>query len=344
MAETYSYSFIPYAGNEETILEVRNRNRRVKQSRTYLDWRFTEPKRSQQPLVFLVKASDGKIVGMVAVIWRQYQVRGESIFFPIMGDIALDESHRGQGLATKLFNFIGEYSRQNNSPGLFVMPNEIASRRLASAGWTTLGQLAPYVCVLDSSKKLKKFLRLGLLVNAGRFIQQSLLKRVLSFHTRSNILIKTVSSFDSDFDTFWKNYPKSKIIVRDRSAATLKWRYSDQPGASYGIQKFYHDNKFVGYAVFDQFTDPGDCLICEFMVAEQSLFNSCLAQFLKQMMSSAGILTVRTILIEDGAAARDLKPFGFVKRSPITPFQIFNAPPNTLNPDDWFISAGDKDA
>jgi hypothetical protein len=154
-----------------------------------------------------------------------------------------------------------------------------------------------------------------------------------------------VSAFDPDFDKFWQNVPKEDLILHDRSVAALNWRYRKQPGHNYEITKFFKHGQFIGYAVSEITEEDGMCLVSDFIVADPTLVRPCMAAFLRHALKNEKVITVRIVLIEKGEYAHQLWKFSFFRREPLTAFQIYNPADQRMSrPENWFITAGDKDS
>src|SRR5262249_16204592 len=147
---------------------------------------------------------------------------------------------------------INAYIEKHEFPCGFVMPNQAAEKPLTVAGWQTVGRLVTYLYFLNPDYQLRRVFRSSLLARMGGQAYVGVANFWLNRRCRSEISMETVSDFDEDFEILWRNYPKEKRIIRDRSVRVLRWRYKEQPGSHYRIGKFYFDKKFIGYIVWEE--------------------------------------------------------------------------------------------
>lgn len=345
MEESYSLCVSNYAGHENEILDFRNRNRRVKKSREYLDWRYIGEPAVTPPLIFGLPDGTGARIAMASLIFRSYFVNGENCHFGVLGDIAVDQAHRGKELSTQLFRHINTYIDQRDLHSAFVMPNLPAQRGLSSAGWRTVGRLIPIVCLIRPEEKIRRVLRLAPPTKLLSRIAQKLLLTTVSAAIHPNISLRPVPDFDEDFQTFWINLPKEKLVIRDRDLATLNWRYRKQPGQRYSIIKFYNRMAFIGYLIFSISENNGACMVSDFVVRTLEFVRPCMALFMKSALADERISTIRMTLNDKGSYAPLLKRLGFLARKPVTVFQTYNSlHPLMSDSRAWFVTDGDKDA
>ena len=341
----YAFSVTSYAGHEEEILRVRIRNRPAAQLREYLYWLYLAETTETPPIVFWMRDSEERCVGMASLIFRPYMVDNKRCYFGVLGDISINEEHRGEGLSAQLFQFMNSHIAQNNISIAFVMPNKAAAHALQSSGWQTVGNLVPRVCVLRPVPKVKSRFKLGPLANLVSAGLRAATRMMISRQIPGNIRLELVADFDSEFQEFWDGYPKSGMILHDRSVPSMRWRYLRQPGKRSTIGKFYQDNRLVGFIVGSVSEENGMFLIGDFLVADPGLISPCMALFLQEALNRPEIITVRIVLIEESSYARPLWKLSFLRRQPVTVFQIFHASGAAMtSPHSWFITAGDKDA
>jgi GNAT superfamily N-acetyltransferase len=345
MAEPFSFSVTDYRGHEDEILAVRNRNRPTPQTRAHLDWRYVGEPAPQPPQVFWLRDQTGEPAAMAALIFRSYFVDGRETFLPVLGDISVEQKFRGQGLAKELFQKINDQVAQQNFPAAFVMPNAAAEKGLAAAGWTTVDQLTPLVCVTNPAAKFHRRLKLKPLAAAAALVARKFTRRLVVARIRPDVLLREAQNFDQEFDALWQSFAKPGMILRSRQPHVLRWRYQQHPDAKFTIHKFHAGDRFVGYVVSQLSAADGICLIEDFLVATPDLVAPCLARFLEQALANDAIQSVRLIPNRQNFYLPLLQGLGFVKRAPVTTFQILQPRlPLLADPAAWFVMAGDKDA
>lgn len=345
MAEAaYAFAVTGYAGHEEEILAMRNRNRPVKKTRAYLDWRYLGEKSGTAPQIFWMKDGTGETVAMAALIYRPYFVRGVRQEIAVLGDVSVDERHRGEGLATQLFQFMNRQLRERGCPG-FVMPNEGAQRALAAADWQRVGQLVPRVCALEPIEKFKKAFKVVGLARLASSLWRFITRQLVGFQDKTGFTFEPVTQADAELQTFWEAFPKGQVILHDRSAGALRWRYLEQPQAAYRLGKFRRNGQLAGYVVWNVFPENGMCLLSDLLVLDPAWVRPCLGRFVEHLLPDKTVATVRAVLPEDYEGGQGLWRLGFLERSPIVPLQVYNVTDSFLEqPENWFVTPGDKDA
>ena len=345
MESPYLFSVIGYPGNEDRILQMRNRNRPTRRQRQYLDWRYLGEQKEAAPCTFWMHDKSGEPLALASLIFRPYFVDGKKQLFGVLGDISVNQERRGEGLSKELFQFMNQYIERENLPCAFVLPNKAAEKALVSSGWKIVGHMVPLVCVVEPVAKFKKLFRIGFIAQLASFVLRTFARVLIRLQTRPDITMRVVREFDSEFDDLWKTYPKNNLVIHDRSAAALTWRYCKQPDKDFQIAKFYQRGEFIGYAVSDVSEKDGMCLVSDFLVANDKLIQPCMAAFLHGALKNTKVVTIRIVLIEGGKHAKQLWKFSFLKREPTTALLVFHPTDERLQtPSNWFLTAGDKDA
>ncbi len=345
MAAPFSFSATGYRGHEGEILVMRNRNRTTPQTRAHLDWRYIGEPAPQPPQVFWLRDQTDEPAAMATLIFRSYFVDGRETFLPVLGDISVEQKYRGQGLAKDLFQKISGYVAQQKFPAAFVMPNAAAEKGLTAAGWTTVDQLTPLVCVTNPTAKFHRRLKLKPLAIAAAMVAKKFTQRLVAARIRQDVLLRESPDFDQEFDALWQTFPKTGIVLRSRQPQVLRWRYQQHPAAKFTIHKFHARGQFVGCVVSQFSASDGICLVEDFLVVTPDLVVPCLARFVEHALDNDAIQSVRLIPNRQNHYLPLLQGLGFVKRAPVTTFKILQPRlPLLADPAAWFVMAGDKDA
>ena len=97
---------------------------------------------------------------MAAAIFRPYHLDGVRTPVAVIGDISVDARYRGRGLGQMLLRYMTDFLDAHFPAGLaLVIPTDSARRALARVGWSTAGELASNVYVLDAAPYLQRILR-----------------------------------------------------------------------------------------------------------------------------------------------------------------------------------------
>lgn len=351
----YECTVTSYAAAREQVLEVRNANRGVAQTGSYLDWRYETSADAPEPKIFWLNAPTGAVVGMAAVIFRPYWVGSRRMYLPVVGDIAVDSSLRGQGLGRQLLGSLTRYLEQNyaDRPAL-VIPTEVARKTLAALGWVTGGQLVPHVFLVDPSEQLRARLRSARL---SSYIAAAY-RRCMSLYLRSKAVgpecLQECTGFDSAFDELWQRRFQgesmhSESIQRELSASSLEWRYARHPLHRFRVIKLQGPEGLRGFIVFEQAGEATECSVHDIFVRQPDMLPGFLAAFLLSCMRAAQVKAVRFTLSDTHPYRNVVRRLGFVPRhADSVVFQVLYPANSQVSARpgagaSWSMTFGDKD-
>jgi len=153
-----------------------------------------------------------------------------------------------------------------------------------------------------------------------------------------------VEEIDASFDTLWGRIPKEGLVLRDRSAQTLRWRYFDHPKEKFRICKIIEKNDFVGYAVYSILGKGEVCAVYDFIVVEERQVKPAMAVFIRELNRAKSADSIRVILNEKHPYSRIFESMGFLKRKAEGVFLTYAPRGFQLTKSmHWFITLGDKD-
>ncbi len=343
MTEKVSFSVTTYEGHEKEVLEILNRNRPEKFSVKYLNWRYLGEKSPIPPIVFWIHSEDGTRIGMSALIFRSYWVNDKRHYFAISGDTSISKECRGKGAGKKLFKFKTAYIKDKRYTCAFGIGTPAAVRVVSHAGWETVDNLSPYVYLINISGKIYKVIKNKSLAKIIEYLYVLCSKTKLFLLKNSSYNLIAVEDFDDSFDSFWVELDKKNIVLRDRSSAILRWRYSTHPFEKISTYKIIRNQKFVGYIIWKQLNNM--VIIYDLIVIEKDHIKPSLRLFIKEILKIKEIESIRIPLINvNHPYASKLIKTGFIKRSDEGVFQIYS-PTNTEEyiSKKWFVSNVDKD-
>jgi GNAT superfamily N-acetyltransferase len=336
-----------YKGQENTVLQILNLNRPENQTLEYLDWRYLGEKSPIPPVIFWVLNEKGAPVGMSALIYRAYWCNGVKQYVGIRGDTSVNKSLRGQGIGKRLLGEILEHINKSEIKEAFSLANEGSHRASKAAGWMIGETFSPFVLLINPSKKIEEKIKSQMLSQLlGRLY---FLKHMLKTLSKNDCRLQLihVDSFDNDFNTFWNNYNKDEIFLRDRSIPTLEWRYLKHPHKTYEICKIHYDNVMVGFFIYHVVNENGIniCHVVDFIVTQYSLIEVIALKFSRYLYKKfLRLYSVRLPLNDSNLYGPELKKAGFFKRAPdgvIT--KIFSNTEYWPKDVRWNITLGDKD-
>lgn len=344
MKENVSYCQTPYAGVEDQVLRLRNKNRPDERDSGYMAWRYAHADTSAAPVIFWACDKNCKHVGMAGLTFRSFWVDNQPSTFAILGDIALDKEYRGTGVAKQLFQFMNAYIQKAAISCSLVIPNIAAEKSLAAADWMIVESLVPHVFMLDPTEKIRKLLKIRLVASLLGKTIRSLVRAKLVRDNLDDYGMETLHAFDESFESFWQAFPKQRMIVGERSLAYLRWRYEKHPSSTYVVCKFIYKSKFIGYIVHTISEGSRSCVIYELMASDQKHIKPMCYVFLRNILKAQNeVNSVRITLNESHPYAALLSRLGFVRRESAVKLQVYSHSKTRFADNArWYITAGDK--
>lgn len=332
-----------YQGCEEDVLALRNRNRGIKATRSFLDWRYEGEKTQRPPDILWVENSDGLRVGMAGIIYRPYWVNGCIRQVAVLGDISLDEAFRGHGVGLRLFEEISAYIRTQDIYCALVIPTPAALKSLIKAGWCILDQFVWYVWFTDPVKVLSRWKLFPRAVSpvASRLWLRVLHGLVQRIDTK-DLCAEVTNDASLSFDHLWSATSKEGSVLRDRSADNLNWRFRDYPRESFGFTRYLSNGRMIGYIVF--LRDHDDCIVYDFLVLGKHWVRPVIARFLVDQLKISTIRSVRIKLNAGHPYREEMEGIrGYVRRK-----EEYVLADRVQNIDGarhtWFLTSADKDS
>lgn len=330
-----------YEGNEEKVLDIKNRNRSENATREHLSWRYRGQKSKKPPIIFFIKTESQKIVGMASLIYRAYSVSGQSVEIPILGDISLDEDLRGKGIAKRLFIYINSYLRKDKALFAFVLPNIAAKKSLIKSGWKSEQDLIRYVFFLNPKGALKK-IQNKTIISLVSYLFSYPVRSFLFISRHKEIEMRTTNRFSDKFDKFWMQLRNDTLITKDRTAEYLKWRYSQHPFNSFQVYEFYMHKDFIGYIVAKYSKEENALSIYELFAKNERDLTSIIRHFIYKCTCMEKVHSVRITLNQKNPYEKILKKNFFIKRPTDNVFQTYDLR-TEISESNWLITTGDKD-
>jgi hypothetical protein len=343
--EGYRFTVTGYRGFEAEILRLRNANRSRAQSASYLDWRYASQDGTPEPKIFWMNDRDGRSCGMAALIFRRFWLNNALQSVAVLGDISLNADLRGRGLGDSLLKFVAADLDRNHPDSLgFVMPNEVAQRSLASAGWTVGGTLRPYVFLLNPEQKLRRFTERSWLARALAGGAARILTGIARMHLKKDYSLEVVEDLDNALDVLWQRFDKARLALSDRGREVLRWRYIDHPQYRFKLAKLNRLGQPAGYLVYRVSDAERECSIYDLLLSRDSDLGCMLALLVEHMSKEGGTDILRLMLNNDHPYGNQLWKLGFIPRSPWGVFQLYGRTAQArLAASRWFLTYGDKD-
>lgn len=348
MEESVSFSTSDYEGFEDEVIRLRNCNRPDPKTRADMDWRYKGEKSPFSPAIFWVHAADGTRVGMAGLIFRSYWVNNYQYYFAVIGDISLDKEFRGKGISSRLFQFMNLYIESRDIYCSIVIPNYAVQKSLSSVGWKVQGAFVAQVYLIDPTERIYGFLNNRLFANLLGYLFQFFSGLMLWFISSRKLKICLTDRVGESFDSFWQSISKESFIMRDRSAASLRWRYQNHPEKKFSVATFLEGDCFVGYVIYTISEESKICSIYDFVVQREEIIRPVIALFIREIGTKNRVNTVRITLNQDHPYFKALRRMGFFcRRDEVVKeivYQIYtplwSSFPSAYT---WVLTIGDKD-
>lgn len=277
----YSVTIVSPGDCREDIIAIMRKNLSHPADEAIFPWRY-ENTPYGPARCWLARLEPGGVpVGSGALFPRSYCVGGNMRKVWVAGDFSVDREHRGFGPAFMLQRrILAEIQDREDSAWIYGVPNEKSRPVFAKLGYRTIGELQKYVKVLRSDYVYEK---MNITPNfILKYIGKAIgaLSRENLYRRPQGISVVTPDVFDSRFDSLWLAAKRRYPIVGERTAAFLKWRYSESSGKMYKIFGLTKDGILSGYVVYlvqDRLCHVADlfCIrdrkIVEYLLAEFSL-------------------------------------------------------------------------
>jgi len=222
-----------------------------------------------------IMKDSGSMSGIASQIPRKLNVFNNQISSSLGTDLYIRPQYRQLGIATKFHKFCRQDKLKHSIFSLYGFAVEHNLKALEKNGAVGLGQLQEIVLPLNSSLYLKKILGrtdVGFLSKViDRFIRKSLIKKIDSMDY--SLKYCEITEFHPDYDTLLKNNPLSEYITTNRSCRYLNWRYFEIPHKKYCVMKFFTNDTFWGYVVYEE--KENTLYIIDFLV-EKSMIESAI--------------------------------------------------------------------
>jgi hypothetical protein len=238
--------------------------------------------------------------------------------------------------------FIGRHLNDLPQHAAFVIPTSTEEGALRATGWTTAGSLVPHVFVVDPTEKLEPLLRRPWLAHTAAAVFKRLVAIGLRLSTPGKSWLQFVDDVDETFDTFWQQFPKRNMILRDMSQETLRWRYMRHPDSRFRVAKLMSHEGLEGYMIFDVGRRDPTCRIYDVLVKRPRDLRRMLMLFARHFQTMGSLNTIRLLVADGHPYSRDLWKAGFITRPAQGVFQVRSAG-GVFGHCAWRITSGDQD-
>lgn len=298
-------------------------------------------------------AEQDTVVGSTAVFPRRVAVGSAYHTAGIAGDYAVSPSHRGFGPALALQQRAVATVKEGRLDLVYGLPNPLSAPLLRRAGYRSIGDVVQLTRVLRSRRVLERHVPSRLLarmvapvVDVGLRVMAGAQRR--TGHPRHAFESADIPTFDRRFDRLWQMARPRHPMIGDRSAAFLRWRFSESPHARYRIFGLLEAprGELAGYVVYHR-------------VERRTFIDDLLCRDLGDTLDTL-IRRFALHQLDDGASAISISFFGraaliealrrqrFAVRAAQDPVMIYVADGSPLaevarSPENWWLLPADND-
>ena len=284
-------------------------NRAFSQSRSfeaYL-WKYWENPAGAPFGILAREKESGRYLSTSTGVTKQVWVQGREVPGILMCETSSDPDARGGG---RLFKGVmqGFGVAVNDERGIIWSFGGQSSDEAIKIGKRWFGfrivvELVTWECVLSLKPALRK--RLG---GLGAPVAATLnpFYRARWKDCSGDLTFAEIDRFDDAFDQLWEEHRDRYAVVFWRNAATLNWRYAENPFWDHRIIRAERDGKLVGYVVWREWDVEGshiatvlDCWHGE----DQSVVEGLIDQA-KRSAAKAGCAFLRFAIKEGGVEQR----------------------------------------
>ena len=280
---------------------------------------------------------------------RDTFVRGRRLRAGILADFAVDKDHRVAGAAVTVQRAVATNSGLEL---LYGYPNKAGIQVFQRVGHKVVGEVSHWAKPLRASYKIREFVQnpalaelAGLAVDAVFWADDArlLADRPLALST------EITRRADARFDDLWARAAPPRLIMGERSAAYLNWRYADFKTAEHAFFCLIERRTgrlagYVAYAIEGRKATVAD-LFCADMDRDVA---PLLLRFAVRMRLS-GVDFISLSYIGDAAFERQLEALNFMRASGSRPLVVYSKglpedlKDEILDPRRWFMIDGELD-
>lgn len=308
------------AANDLLRLWTRNLGMRGN-PRDKFDWYYAGNPLGPAAAFFLDHEAPGippEVVGCCGIGSRTLFYQGTPLGAGLLADFAVEKAHRTVMPALMLQRALCNYARER-FPVAYGFPNEAAVGIFGRIGFPLLGRTSRYVRVLRHGPFLRRRLpRLpGMLAGVGGAALDAFARARRPGRVPAGLRsyrLEWTDGVDPRFDELWARVRSKYVLIGDRSAAFLRWRFVDRPGLRSDIVTLLDPSGVLrAYAVVLQKT-PGEALIADFL-AESDAVLQALLERLAPALRRKGLTSAVAYFLGAEAVGEALVSAGFQFRN-----------------------------
>ena len=255
MSTTYRARVADIAADAETLLRLWTANLQGHANvHAHFDWHYLRPPLGPGGAFVLDATADGgtpEPVGCAGIGTRRFYRRGEPLRSALLGDLAVDPSHRTLFPALVLARAVRDRCRESFAL-TYGFPNAAAAPLFQRLGFAALGPMRRYARILRVDPYVGRHVRWPPLARALAAAPNASLGAADIAHqwlARGQSRLEWVKDVDARFDRLWAAAHASYPILGYRGSDFLRWRYLRRPGRPLAIAALCTGSELEAYAV-----------------------------------------------------------------------------------------------
>ena len=306
--------------DSDAINDLYNRAFRRDRSLVAFHWKYWDNPAGPPFGVLAREKESGKVLSTSTGVRKQVWVEGREVPGILMCETSSDPDARGGG---RLFRSVmqGFGVAVNDEQGIVWSFGGQSSDEAIKIGqrWFGFRIVVELVCweiVMSMRPALRS--RVGAAVGDLLGVMVDPLFRARWKTPRTGLEFTEIDRFDREFDTLWERYRDRYPVVFWRDAATLNWRYVDNPCWKHRIVSARRDGGLIGYVVWREWEEEG-CRIATILDLwhgeDQSVVEGLLDQA-RRRASKSRCAFLRFGIKQGGVEQKAFEAFRNGRRSP----------------------------
>ena len=287
-----------------------------------LSWMYQNNPMGAGLVYFLRDRNTQSEVGVQSLGLRDWRFGNKQFKSGIMADFVVNKKHRSLGPALQLLRAVVAEGEQVLDI-IYGFPNKKAQPIFKRAGYKELGGMARYAKVLCSKRLLQERVPAWLVPLAVLIVDSFIRLQGVSNMLLNSLTVKGewLDTFDERFDDLWEKDKGREVLVSDRSAKVLKWRFKvGLDRQNWKIFAISNKEELLGYIVAN--TSGNVWVVGDFYARgegtelQQLLSLFCWQAIRKRCESISlefyGMQQVKTQLVQTGFQKREENPIYYV--------------------------------
>lgn len=315
------------------------------------DWLYLQSPCGPATAWLAIDEKSGKAIGTTSAIPRKMFVNGEEVVAWNCADFSIDRAYRTLGVALKLRRAARQAVDRGQVAFLYAHPNDRMLVIHQKAGHHTIGQMQRFAAVLRLDCLFADRLRIKPLAALAAALANPALRFVARLPKAENPALRfqmtRLEAPGDEFDQLNLRFCQRHAVVGSRDAAYLRWRYGQNPVHSYAVLKMYMQDGLAGYCIFTR--QENTAHLTDLVLPEPEHALAPLLGELLRRLRRDKICTASIKLHLANALLPALRALGFRPRHDATSTVATYAPekaalaPAVLDPENWYMTAGDRD-